>query len=85
MNACEFRLFLFLFTLLVCHNMTSSADKGQHFALRSRKTTKFAARMAYKTDKFTGHSSVWLHVKITTERVSVIRLTQGRYLVLASE
>jgi hypothetical protein len=58
MNACDFPLFLFLFTLLVCHNMTSSADKGQHFALLSRKTTNFAARIAYKTDKFTCHSSV---------------------------
>jgi len=58
MIACDFPPFLFLFTLLICHNMTSSADKGQHFALLSRKTTKFAARRAYKTDKFTCHSSV---------------------------
>ena len=65
--------------------MTSSADKGQHFALLSRETTKFAARIAYKTDKFTGHPSVLMHVKIKTERVSVIRLTQStrRCLILA--
>ena len=57
-NACDFLLFLLLFTPLVCHNMTSSVDRGQNFALLSRKTTMFAARIAYKTDKFTGHSSV---------------------------